>query len=105
MTFKEYEDSLATFDKSPGTLWYYALGLTGEAGEAAEKIKKYYRDGVLDDRGLAKELGDLLWYLTRIGTLIGVDLESIAKGNVEKLTARYSTNTIHGAGDNRELVS
>lgn len=105
MTFKEYEEQLGQFDVSPGHLWYYALGLNGEAGEASEKIKKYYRDGVLNTEALAKELGDTLWYLTRLGTVAGVSLEDVARGNIEKLTARLKTGTIHGSGDSRENLS
>lgn len=102
MTFNEYEKTLSKFDVSNGELWYYGLGLAGEAGEATDKIKKWYRDNNRDTQGLVAELGDTLWYLTRLASKLGVSLESVAQGNVDKLTARHNTGTLHGTGDYRE---
>lgn len=102
MTFNEYQEHIRQFDRSPGTPWYYALGLNGEAGEASEKIKKYYRDGTIDPAGLAAELGDTLWYLARLADTFGIRLADVATGNISKLTARAATSTLHGSGDNRE---
>jgi NTP pyrophosphatase (non-canonical NTP hydrolase) len=84
-------------------LAYCALGLNGEAGEVAEKVKKFYRDGTeIDKKALVKELGDVLWYLTAISNLIGVGLEEVMEVNYEKLLKRRATDTLHGSGDNRE---
>lgn len=82
------------------------LGLTGEAGETADKIKKIIRDkgGDLseEDRlGVAKELGDTLWYLSAIARYLDLPLSEVATINLEKLEDRYQRNKIHGSGDNR----
>jgi len=85
---------------------YPTLGLTGEAGEVAEKIKKVLRDknGLIDKnarRELKKELGDVLWYLANLATEIGLSLEEIARANLKKLASRKKRGKIHGSGDNR----
>jgi len=85
---------------------YPTLGLTGEAGEVAEKIKKVLRDknGLIDKnarRELKKELGDVLWYLANLATEIGLSLEEIARTNLKKLASRKKRGKIHGSGDNR----
>lgn len=82
------------------------LGLTGEAGEVAEKFKKLFRDngGQLDEAAkqqIAKELGDVLWYTSALATYLGLDLDSVAQNNLEKLAARKANGTIQGSGDNR----
>ena len=82
------------------------LGLTGEAGETADKIKKILRDkdGVMssEDRDLiAKELGDTLWYIAAIARYLDLSLSEIAKSNIDKLENRYQRNKIHGEGDKR----
>jgi NTP pyrophosphatase (non-canonical NTP hydrolase) len=110
MTTKEYEEFTGTTDIYPGEAWYYALGLAGEAGEAADKVKKLYRDkgfltGALADsdrEALLKELGDNLWYLTRIAVkTLGSSLEEVMALNVKKLTDRKARGVSHGEGDNR----
>ncbi len=83
-----------------------ALGLTGEAGEVADKIKKIIRDkdGKISDEdraAVAKELGDTLWYLAAIARYLDIPLSEVAKGNIEKLESRYQRNKLHGEGDNR----
>jgi len=85
---------------------YPTLGLAGEAGEVAEKIKKVLRDkNSLIDKNtrleLKKELGDVLWYLANLATEIGLSLEEIAKTNLKKLASRKKRGKIHGNGDNR----
>jgi len=85
---------------------YPTLGLTGEAGEVAEKIKKVLRDknGFIDKntrRELKKELGDVLWYLANLATEINLSLEEIATTNLKKLGSRKKRGKIHGSGDNR----
>ena len=67
-----------------------ALGLTGEAGEVAEVIKKHlFHATPLDADALVKELGDCLWYVGAFATVIGVSMEEIAERNIEKLKRRY----------------
>lgn len=81
---------------------YFALGLCSEAGEVAGKIKKQTRDGVVVGRKeLVKELGDVLWYLSAICSVIEVDLETIAVQNLVKLKDRKTRNVIGGSGDDR----
>ena len=80
---------------------YPALGLAGEAGEVANKVKKYMRDGHLDTMDLAKELGDVLWYVAMVANDIDFDLSQIAELNIQKLNSRMERGTIQGSGDNR----
>lgn len=90
---------------------YPVLGLNGEAGEVAEKVKKYLRDdgeaitsnGISDERreAIAKELGDVLWYLTATASDIGYDLYEIATLNLQKMFDRVENNTVRGEGDDR----
>jgi len=82
------------------------LGLCGEAGECAEKVKKAIRDdgGILTPErtvALASELGDVLWYLAQLATEAGLDLDEVAQLNLDKLAARQAANVLHGSGDNR----
>lgn len=82
------------------------LGLTGEAGEVADKFKKIIRDrqGKLTDEDkleIVKELGDVLWYVTTISHLLGYSLEDVARKNNEKLLSRKSRDQLRGSGDNR----
>ncbi|MCL2677366.1 MAG: nucleoside triphosphate pyrophosphohydrolase family protein [Streptococcaceae bacterium] len=82
------------------------LGLSGEAGEVSDKVKKLIRDkdGRLtstDKENIAKELGDVLWYVATTARYIGIDLENIAKNNIEKLEDRKARGVIKGNGDNR----
>jgi len=85
---------------------YPTLGLCGESGEVAEKIKKIIRDknGQLttETKGkLKKELGDVFWYLANLATELNISLEDIAKENIKKLQSRKDRNKIHGEGDDR----
>ncbi|MHB2016848.1 MAG: nucleoside triphosphate pyrophosphohydrolase family protein [Candidatus Xenobia bacterium] len=85
---------------------YPTLGLVGEAGEVAEKVKKVIRDrgGQLDDAvrdALKGELGDVLWYVAQLATELGLDLDDVAQFNLEKLRSRHERGRIHGSGDNR----
>jgi NTP pyrophosphatase (non-canonical NTP hydrolase) len=85
---------------------YYTLGLCDEAGEVAGKVKKLYRDydGKLSEEykeEIKKELGDVMWYLSQLCTKMGIKLEDVAKGNIEKLYSRLERGQIKGKGDNR----
>lgn len=85
---------------------YCTLGLCGEAGEIAEKVKKSYRDNISRDEAwinsVKKELGDVCWYLTAISNELGISMEEVLTMNYNKLLLRRETNTLHGSGDNRE---
>mgnify|MGYP003121928485 FL=1 len=78
------------------------LGLVGEAGEVAEKLKKSLRDGaVLDKEGMIKELGDVLFYVAACANFYGSTLEKVANLNMKKLNSRKERGVLQGSGDNR----
>lgn len=109
MEFKDYQvlsRKTAIYPNKGRNLSYPALGLCGESGEVAEKIKKLIRDkkGKLDlqsKQEIVKELGDVLWYLSAIASELKINLEEVAKINITKLSNRKNKNKIHGSGDNR----
>ena len=103
MNFKEYQNKAVSFAIYPAThkVLYPTLGLCGEAGEVAEKVKKQIRDGVFHRHEVAKELGDVLWYLANICNDIGYSLEEVADLNLEKLSSRKKRGALKGSGDNR----
>ena len=85
---------------------YPTLGLTGEAGEVANKVKKIIRDGSdKNDDSLVSEIkseiGDCLWYIAVLASDFNIKLSDIASTNLEKLANRKKNNTIHGSGDAR----
>ena len=85
---------------------YPTLGLVGEAGEVAEKVKKVLRDknGVFDmesKNAIKKELGDVLWYLSNLCTEFNFSLNDVALENLKKLKLRAKSGKISGSGDNR----
>ena len=85
---------------------YLALGLAGETGEVCDKIKKEIRDcnsqfGQASRQEIAKELGDVMWYLSCLSHELGYTLDEIANMNVEKIQSRLFRNKLHGQGDNR----
>jgi NTP pyrophosphatase (non-canonical NTP hydrolase) len=85
---------------------YPVFGLVGEAGEVSEKIKKLFRDhgGRLTKEyrlEIAKELGDVMWYMAQLSTELNLKLSDVAKMNLEKLASRKDRNRLHGSGDNR----
>ena len=86
---------------------YYALlGLTGEAGELANKIKKVMRDsgGVISEKtsdSIKGELGDVMWYVAALATEMGFDLSEVAQSNLDKLSSRKEKGTLLGDGDNK----
>lgn len=88
------------------SVFYPALGLAGEAGEIANKVKKIIRDNqgiVTDDarQSLTDEIGDCLWYMAVLCTDLGIDLDKVAETNLEKLGDRQARGKLHGDGDNR----
>lgn len=87
-------------------LAYVSLGLAGEAGEVAEKVKKLIRDhkGILTPEYAAeinKEQGDVTWYGANISRLLGTMFSDVPAINIAKLAMRAARNAIHGSGDNR----
>lgn len=110
ISFTDYQIGASETAKYPNignNLTYPVLGLCGEAGEVAEKIKKIMRDKgglILDEdrEALIKELGDVLWYISAICGELGIELEEVAYKNLIKLQKRKETNTIQGSGDDRE---
>ncbi len=109
MNLSEYQRrsrATAVYPAAGSNLTYPALGLCGEAGEAAEKVKKTIRDdgGVLTEErreALAAELGDVLWYVAQLATEAGLDLDEVAEGNLEKLLSRRERAVLQGSGDFR----
>jgi NTP pyrophosphatase (non-canonical NTP hydrolase) len=107
--FSEYQRlsrETAVYPHLGDNLVYPALGLCGEAGETAEKIKKAIRDdgGILTDErreAVAAELGDVLWYAAQLATEAGLELEAIAEANLGKLASRQQRRVLHGSGDDR----
>jgi len=78
------------------------LGLVGEAGEVAEKVKKLIRDKSRFSKDeIIKELGDVVFYVTALANYYGSDLQAVIDMNIEKLDGRESRGTLHGSRDNR----
>ena len=94
---KAWETALETA-KNPA---YMVANLTSEAGEVAGKYAKWIRDGVLDEEGLQKEMGDVFWQLAGLSTVMGWSLADIASQNLRKLAERQANNTLKGSGDER----
>jgi len=111
LLFNMEDDSFAGYNKNKKArydledryaLGYAALGLTGEAGEIANKIKKYMRgEGDLNKVALIDELGDVCWYLFELCHLLEVDFASVLAQNAEKLRSRQERGVIQGDGDER----
>lgn len=110
-TFDEYQKRAALTAVYPhrgemAGLTYCTLGLAGEAGELANKVKKVLRDsgGVLSPEtmvALVAELGDVLWYCAELAANLGLPLSAVAERNLAKLQARRVAGTVHGSGDER----
>jgi NTP pyrophosphatase (non-canonical NTP hydrolase) len=106
--FSEYQRFSRRTAEYPREAWlfYPALGLAGEAGEVAEHAKKAIRDdggSVSDMRraAIARELGDVLWYVAQLASELGLDLDTIASENLEKLFSRQHRGVLSGSGDDR----
>lgn len=108
LTFNEYQAQARTTKNYPDEigLLYAALGLAGEAGEVANKVKKVYRDdkGVLTAeraQAIAQEMAGCIWYLSAMCDEIGVSFSAIAQANLTELADRKARGVVHGDGDNR----
>ena len=98
----DYEDAVKIVGYDPGALLNGALGITGEAGEVADMIKKHVFHGHgLDMDALVKEIGDVCWYVALLCTAIGVDMASVMEKNIEKLKTRYPEGFSSEASINR----
>lgn len=107
MTFDEYSKaalSTAVYPNVGSNPIYPTLGLCGEAGEVAEKVKKMIRDGrsrAEVREAIEKELGDVLWYVNALAREFDLRLDYIAIHNLDKLASRAKRDKLHGEGDNR----
>lgn len=108
MEINEYQKAALTTAVYPEDkrIIYPALGMCGEAGEVADKVKKVIRDNnqqFTDDKKLeiAKEVGDVLWYCATMAHDIGFTLEEVAQMNIDKLASRKQRGKLSGSGDNR----
>ena len=104
--YQQRSRATAVYPNAGDNLTYPALGLCGEAGECAEKVKKAIRDdgGVLSEErraALAAELGDVLWYVAQLATEAGLDLDALAEDNLTKLLSRQDRGVLQGSGDAR----
>lgn len=103
-TFNDYQDFVRSMKLYPAkhAIVYPALGLAGEQGEIAEKIKKWLRkDNELDKEALLLELGDPLWYIAALADDLGYTLQEVVDANVSKLTSRKERGVLQGNGDTR----
>lgn len=109
-SFADYTQPIILDDENKTALTveyiYPVMGLAEEAGELVGKFAKAIRDckGEVDDerkREIIKELGDCLWFVSEIATLLNVSLEEVMQKNIDKLTSRRERGVIYGSGDNR----
>lgn len=110
MTFDDYQkkaQATALYPAVADYAWVYpALGLAGEAGEIANKLKKIIRDAggqVSPDvkETIKDELGDVLWYVSQLARELDLGLNEIAQANIAKLSSRRARGKISGSGDTR----
>lgn len=109
MEMNDYQRKAAEFAIYPHShsILYPALGLAGEAGEVANKVKKFIRDGYDQENfeqkkiELASEIGDVMWYCAALARDLGFELSTIAQENCSKLSGRKERGTIGGNGDDR----
>ncbi|MDD5172754.1 MAG: nucleoside triphosphate pyrophosphohydrolase family protein [Patescibacteria group bacterium] len=109
MNFNEYQKKsrkTAVYPNKGKNFIYPVLGLVGESGEVAEKIKKVLREkgGIVDKRTkreIKKELGDVLWYVSQVSAELDISLDELALANIRKLISRKKRNRLFGNGDNR----
>ena len=108
--YEEFMQSSKDYPVDKLSITYPALGLNGEAGEVAEKVKKCWRDnnGVFTDeinKAILKELADVLWYIWACADDMGYTLEDVILTSMKKVKERQETNTVHGSGDDREKIN
>ena len=109
MDFNDYQREsrkTALYPNVGSNAIYPTLGLVGEAGEVADKVKKILRDkkGLFDKESkdaIKFELGDVLWYISQLSSELGYELEEVASSNLQKLNGRKIRGTIQGSGDER----
>ena len=110
MNFNDYQQQAITTNLSKEDefkeLMQQVLGLGDEAGEVLAIFKKWIRDNdaditKLDKKNVAKELGDILWYIAVVAHDLDIPLDSIATANLEKLSSRKERGVLSGSGDNR----
>ena len=108
MTLNEYQEGARRTAIYPNNqrIIYPTLGLTGESGEVADKVKKVIRDNDQEftaerRREIALELGDVLWYAASLAHDLGYTLDEVAQMNLDKLASRMNRGKIHGSGDER----
>lgn len=115
MTLDEYQTEATELAFYSTSVLYPTLGLAGEAGEVADKIKKLMRDsdidftadnpadeiGYMEKRNIALEVGDIIWYCANLLNDIDYSLEEAALMNLEKLKDRRDRNVMSGSGDHR----
>ncbi len=111
MDFNEYQkqaSQTATFEgkQEEFKLMYLALGIAGEAGEIAEKIKKIIRNdnGVVSDEkrdSLKQEIGDVLWYLSQLARVLDIPFADAAQANIKKILDRQARGVLKSTGDTR----
>ena len=108
MTLNEYQKKALSTNINQGTHLFFdrMFGLVGEAGEMADKVKKWIRDDKadwqkLDKDKMATELGDVLWYVATLADTLGYTFDEIAQKNLAKLQNRKKRGELSGAGDKR----
>lgn len=102
MLLNEYQElAFKTAMETAKNPAYMVSNLTSEAGEVAGKYAKWIRDGILDEEGMQKEVGDVLWQIAGLSTVMGWSLADLASQNLRKLAARQANNTLKGSGDER----
>lgn len=104
--FKKYQEEArkTSFCPEAYKIVYATMGIAGEAGELANKVKKIMRGDQNKDEliaGIKGEMGDILWYLAALADDLGVELADVASENIEKLQSRQQRNQLRGAGDQR----
>lgn len=113
MEFTDYQTQTRAGADYPGignNFIFPTLGLTGEAGEIADKIKKLLRDDDISTpahlsaehvAALAKEIGDVLWYMSQLCSELGLSLDEVAAQNLKKVASRHERGKVSGSGDER----
>lgn len=106
MQFDDYTDLVKEFRADSATTAYLVVGMAAEVGEVCDKFAKRIRDAPNENfagfkHTVAKELGDVLWFVAMLADDLGYNLDTIAQMNIEKLSSRAARNQIHGSGDNR----